>query len=487
MKLHHTETQEIASLKSGIDPKTARKYIKEGKLPSELKVSRKWCTRPDSFESVWPELESMLHNSPELEAKTLLEWLMVRDGEGSLFNWSHLRTLQRRIRNWRATHGVEQEVMFPQNIKPGRQSQSDYTHMNSLGICIAGEDFPHLLFHFMLPYSKWESIMICYSESFESLTSGYSAAIWELGAIPPEHRTDNLSAATHRFENSRVFNEKWDQFMAYHGAKPSRNNPGKGHENGSVEKSHDVLKSAIRQQLLLRGSKDFATLADYDCFLTQIVKRRNHNKKTKLAEEMDKFRPLPHKRWNAVRTLSVTVGPNSTISVLKGIYSVPARLIGYGLTVDVHQDYLEISYGRKLIETIPRLQNDQGSTINYRHIIGYLIRKPGAFAHYQYRESLFPRLVFRQAYDVLVIKSKSRAHKDYLGLLHLAMMNGENEVATALEILLEADQAPLPESIKNLLDLPSIPIVQVDTPNLAAYDTLLRAFINAQEIPHVTH
>lgn len=489
MKEKHTKTQEVAALKAGIDRKTARKYIKEGKLPSELKKDRDWRTRSDVFETVWPELTVMLKNSPGLEAKTLLEWLIERDSESPTFEWKQLRTLQRRVRDWRAMHGREQEVMFPQDIKPGRQSQSDYTYMNSLGIRIAGEAFPHLLYHFILPYSRWETVMICHSESFDSLTAGYSAAVWELGAVLPEHRTDNLSAATHRFKNSREFNIKWDQFMVYHGAKCSRNNPGKGHENGSVEKSHDLLKKEIKQQLLLRGSCDFATEDEYKLFLAQIMMRRNKNRQTKLAEELAKCLPLPPRRWNAMRTLSVTVGPNSTISVLKGIYSVPARLIGYGLTVDVHSDNLAVRYGKKLIETIPRLENDQGNVINYRHIIGYLVRKPGAFAHYQYRESLFPRVIFRHAYDALILQDPVRGHKDYLKLLHLAAMNTEADVATALELLLVADQEPLPANVKGLLDLPStgVPTVQVTPPNLASYDVLLGAFTSAQEVLHVSH
>jgi Integrase core domain len=488
MKEKHTRTQAIAALKAGMNRKTAAKYLKKGKLPTELKKDRDWKTRSDAFEPVWPELQSMLESAPGLEAKTLLEWLMERDG-GEIFHGGQLRTLQRRVRDWRATCGREQEVMFPQDIQPGRQSQSDYTHMDSLGIRVAGEAFPHLLFHFILPYSRWEAVMVCYSESFDSLTAGYSAAVWELGSVPPEHRTDNLSAATHRFENSRAFNQRWDQFMAHHGAQPSRNNPGKGHENGSIEKSHDLLKKDIRQQLLLRSSRDFTTLSDYESFLSKIMQRRNKNRKVKLEEELEKFLPLPMQRWDAVRTLSVTVGPSSTISVLKGIYSVPSRLIGYGLSVDVHSDYLEVRYGSKIIETIPRLANDLGSKINYRHIIGYLVRKPGAFAHYQYRDSLFPKVIFRQAYDVLVEKSAACGHKDYLKVLHLAAMNGEAEVAAALEILLEAKKIPYPGDVKQLLDLPSVgmPTVQVTPPKLSSYDALLSTFTNSQGVPHVIH
>jgi len=486
MKLQHIHTQEVVALKTGIDRKTARKYLKKGQLPSECKKDRQWRTRSDVFEPVWPTLSAMLESTPGLEAKTLLEWLIEQSGDTS-YHWGQLRTLQRRVRDWRVFHGREQAVMFPQRIQAGRQSQSDYTCMNSIEIRIAGEAFPHLLFHFMLPYSRWEMVMVCYSESFDSLTAGYGAAVWALGAVAPEHRTDNLSAATHRFGSSRAFNEGWSRFLAHHGVKPSRNNPGEGHENGSVEKSHHLFKNAVEQHLLLRGSRHFVTLADYETFLGEVTQRRNQGRQTRLAEDLEKFLPLPLQRWQAIRTLSVTVSPASTISVLKGVYSVPARLIGYGLTVDIHPDHLEVRYGRRVIETLPRLPNDRGAAVHYRHVIGYLVRKPGAFAHYQYRECLFPQVLFRQAYDALVEKNPARGHTHYLKMLHLAAMNSESEVAAALAVLLEAGQLPLPETLKALLDLPSAapPTIQVSPPQLTAYDTLLYGFISTQEVSHV--
>jgi len=150
------------------------------------------------------------------------------------------------------------------------------------------------------------------------------------------------------------------------------------------------------------------SIEDYEGFLHKIMKQRNQSRRERLAEDMAHFLPLPDRRWEGVRTLSVTVGPASTISVLKGVYSVPSRLIAYGLDVDVYPDYLNIRYGKKVIETMPRLPNDRGVAINYRHIIGYLLRKPGAFAHYQYRECLFPRVAFRKAYDALMEHSPAR-------------------------------------------------------------------------------
>ncbi len=478
MKLKQTHSQEVAGLKVGVTRKTARKYIKESKLPSELKQQRNWLTRSDCFEEVWPKLAAMLQNAPGLEAKTLLEWLIEQNDKIPPFHYGQLRTLQRRVRDWRALHGPEKSVIFPQNILPGKQSQSDCTCMNSLNIRVAGAAFPHLLFHWMLPYSRWETVSICYTESFASLTAGYSAAVWELGAVAPEHRTDNLTAATHSFGNGREFNKSWNDFLKHHGVKPSRNNPGESHENGSVEKSNDLIKKNVEQQLLLRGSRDFASIDDYNGFLQRIMKQRNQSRQARLAQDLAHFLPLPKRRWEAVQTISVTVGPASIISVFKGIYSVPSRLIGYGLDVDIYHQHLNVRYGRKVLESIPRLANDRGVSVNYRHIIGYLLRKPGAFSHYQYRDSLFPRVVFRKAYDILMEQSPARGHKNYIKVLHLAAIGSENDVACALEILLESDEMPLPEAVKNLLDIPSSghPAVHVTPPQLSDYDRLLTTF-----------
>jgi hypothetical protein len=482
MKMNNINTKEVAALKAGVDRKTARKYLKEGELPSELKQIRHWKTKPDIFESAWPILEAMLKNNAKIEAKTLLAWLMTQEQWKDIFKENHLRTLQRRVRDWQALYGPEKEVMFCQDIQPGRQSQSDYTCMNSIGVFIAGEAFPHLLFHFMLPYSRWEAVMVCYSESFASLTLGYTTAVFELGAVAPEHRTDNLSAATHRIGSDRDFNKDWLEFLGHYGVKPSRNNPGVANENGSVEKSHDLLKKAVDQQLILRGSRNFIALEDYEKFVKGISKSRNCGREVRLAEDLKKFLSLPERRWHSPESISVTVNPTSTITVLKGIYSVPARLIGYGLTVDIYPDSLEIRYGKKVVETLPRLPKGRGVSINYRHIIAYLVRKPGAFAHYQYRECLFPRAIFRKAYDALIKQSPARGHKDYLKVLHLAAITNETDVATALEVLLEANQLPIVETLKELLNLNSKPpIVYVKSPSLLDYDSLLSSFISAPE------
>ena len=475
MKLIKRHTQEVAAMKTGMTPKTARKYIKSGKVPSEFKKPRKHLTRMNAFLDVWPEIESLLVRAPGLEAHTILVDLIER--YPAQFTMNQLRTLQRRVRRWRATHGSDKETFFLQKIVPGRQSQSDYTWMNTLNITISGQPYPHILFHFMLPFSRWETVSICKSESFDSLAVGYEAAIWELGGVVKEHRTDNLTAATKQIGSRREFTRRWDSLMQHYGAKPSRNNPGKGHENGSVEKSHDLFKKAVDQQLLLRGYRDFASVEDYKTFLKDICKRRNHGCEPRLKEELPLLLPLPEDKWYRPKVIFARVCKTSTIRVLKGIYSLPSRLIGYALTVMVWPNELEVFYGQSLICRMPRLANDQGVSINYRHIIHQLVRKPGAFENYIYREELFPRIEFRRAYDRLKAASPHRCHKDYLQILHLAAIGNEDTVATALDVILSTKELPGVKTIKALTDLPSsdVPEVHIDKPDFAPFDALIYA------------
>ena len=229
-------------------------YLKSGKLPSECRPERTWRTRPDPYESVWPEVEGILKRSPTVEATTVFDHLnRVHEGK---FEEGQLRTLQRHIKQWRARNGELKEVMFPQRHEPGHQAQSDFTFMNSLGMTIAGQPFPHLLYHFVLTYSNWETTTLCFSESFESLTLGVQNAIWELGAVPAEHRTDRLSAAVNNLKKG-VFTRRYQTLLDHYGMKWSRTQAGKAHENGDVEQAHHRLKRAIEQELLLRGSRDF--------------------------------------------------------------------------------------------------------------------------------------------------------------------------------------------------------------------------------------
>lgn len=451
---------------------TARKYARRGGQQL-ISKDRDYRTRRDPFADVWDQLQAMLTRDEGLEAKTLMQWLLETYPEQ--FRPTHLRTLQRRVCQWRALHGQGKQIFFPQNIQPGKQSQSDYTWCNELNVTIAGEPFEHMLFHFMLPFSRWETVSIAFAESFQSLTEGYAAAVKELGGVAPEHRTDNLAAAV-PIGQRKAFQKRWKDFLSHYGVRPTSNNPNQSNENGSVEKSHDLLKRALDQRLKLRGSRDFPSRTAYEEFLQAVVYRRNKDRKQRLSEELRLLQQLPRREWSAPQELFVSVRPWSTVSILRSLYSVPSRLVGARLRALVYAERVELYYGKNLVQEMQRIRPGE-LAINYRHVIGHLVRKPGAFRNYQYRDELFPSAVFRKAFDLLELAGQD--DKEYLKILYTAAMDGENQVETALTLLFEMDQLPTETAVKQLLvTRHEVPEVNIKMPHLSLYDGLLVGQLN---------
>ena len=425
----------ISAMKTEMDEKTARKYRDTGKLPSELKKEHTWRTRIDPFEDVWGEVAAMLDEAPKLEALTIFRDLQRSYPER--FHDGQLRTLQRKIKRWRATEGPPKEVMFPQEHYPGRLSQSDFTHMGGLGITIGKQPFDHLLYHFTLTKSNWETGNVCFSESFESLSEGFQRATWELGGATEFHQTDSMSTAVNKDGNPEEFTRRYTALMDHYRVKPMRINPGEAHENGDVEQSHFRFKQAVDQELMLRGSRDFVVREEYEAFLRQVFKQRNSGRKHKIEIERKTLKPLPEKKLDSFKEVEKSVSRNSTILVNKNIYSVTSRLIGEKVKVRVHAERLEVRYAQRLVEEIPRLRGEGKHKIQYRHIIDSLLRKPGAFANYKYKQDLFPTTRFRMVYDGLLKTRTARsAAKEYLQILNLAAKESESLVDEAIRILL---------------------------------------------------
>jgi hypothetical protein len=466
----------LAAAKAGMDEKTARKYRSLGKLPHEVKVEHGWRTRENPFDEVWAGMEEKLRINSGLEAKTLFEDLQRR--YPGRFGDGQLRTLQRRVKLWRALEGPPREVYFPQVHKPGELCQSDFTSMNSLGVTIQRQPFEHLLYHFVLTYSNWETGTICFSESFESLSEGLQNALWESGGVPERHRTDRLSAAVQKPDHLEEFTQRYRALLDHYGLEGDKTQADSPNENGDVEQRHYRFKKALEQSLMLRGSRDFASRQDYAVFLGKLFAQLNAGRLERFKEESGVLRRLPARRLESCKKLWVRVGPSSTIRANHNVYSVDSRLIGEEIQVRLYAEHLEVCYGQRCLERIPRLRGEGKHRIQYRHIIDWLVRKPGAFENYRYREELFPTHRFRMAYDELRRRHPSRAAKEYLEILHLAARENEAAVDNALRMLLGKELPIRLEAVERIVGNPGeipwpvqIVVREVD---LAAYDALLR-------------
>src|ERR1035437_9567942 len=461
-----------------MDAKTARKYRRLGRVPSELPAAPRWRTRPDPFAEVWAEIRELLEGNAGLEAKTVFEYLQRR--YAGCFEDGQLRTLQRRVKSWRATEGPAKEVFFAQQHPPGRLGASDFTHMEELDVTIQGQSFPHLIYHFVLTYSNWEAGTVCYSESFESLCEGLQNAVWKLGKVPQRHRTDRLSTAVSNTTNPAEFTERYQGLLRYYGLEGEKTQAGHGNENGDVEQRHHRFKRAVAQELLLRGSRDFGSVEEYERFLQALFVRLNAGRKQRLTEEMAVMKELPERRMESCKRERVKVDSGSLIYVDRNVYSVPSRLIGEQVEARLYMDQVEVWYGQKKVEQMPRLRGRRKHRVDYRHIIDWLVRKPGAFEHYRYRDELFPTSRFRMVFDVLQCQlGRPKGSKEYLKILELAAKEGESKVDEALHRLLQdaggGVNAELVGEAIGAESLGSMREVHVAAVDLQRFDELFRA------------
>jgi len=477
MKMIQKEkTLQIAADKADMDVKTARKYRDNRQLPSQCKPDRHWRTRPDVFEDVWDWTAEQLEENPGLEAKTLFEAIQ-RDYPGK-FQDGQLRTYQRRLSEWRAIFGPEREVFFAQIHKPGQLCQSDFTHMSNLGVTINGILFPHMIYHFVLTYSNWETCTICFSESFESLSEGLQNALWELGGVPFRHRTDSLSTAVINTVNPKEFTGRYKALTNHYKLEAQKTQANHPNENGDVEQRHYRFSRAVEQALMLRGSPDFSSREEYEEFLKKLLRQLNAGREKRFLEELKVLRRLPQKRRDDFTEFKVKVRPGSTINVCKNKYSVNSRLIGRTVKVNVYAEKIEVRYAQRKIDTVKRLRGSGKHLINYRHVIRSLVRKPGAFENYRYRDDMFPTIRFRMAYDALSERMSSRkADREYLRILELAANESEVGVDDAIRLLLDEDGAISFDAVNKIVmsgQKPSSPTeISIDDVDITSYDGLL--------------
>jgi transposase InsO family protein len=486
MQDRHRHSQRIAAARAGFSERTARRLDADPRLPSQRRPTR-GRTVPDPLEGVWEAvLVPILERDPSVQAVTLLRHLQMTEPEA--FPDDRVRrTLERRVRDWRALHGPARDVIFRQTPEPGRMALSDFTDAGELGVTMAGEPFAHRLYHFILAYSGWEHVGVVQGgESFTALAENLQDALWTLGGVPREHRTDSLSAAYRNLDRDAAEDatRRYAEFCAHYGMTASRNNPGEAHENGAVESHNRHLKTALDQALILRGHRDFADIAAYRAFVDQLVARRNRRREAAVRIEAKALRPLPARRTTDFTEIVTRVTRTGGFLVHSVFYSAPARLIGQRLRVHVYDDRIEAFLGSTHVLSHPRRRGrDDGACvhqIDWRHVIHALRRKPGALAGLVYRDSLFPRTEYAAAWaalsDALPQRDACRRMVELLWLAHKEAC--EAELAHLIAEELNRGDLPDADTLRTRLE-PRGRAMPADIPvaltGLAQFDALLEA------------
>jgi len=480
MKYRQTDTPPVAAARASFSTSTAYRFDKDRRLPSQKKGARS-RRRPDPFADVFEiEVVPMLKAAPGVRPIAIFEEMLRRHPE---LGAGIRRTLERRIRAWRAIHGEEQEVIFRQTHEPGHVGLSDFTDMGELGIRIAGAPLVHRLYHFVLAYSGFEHAeVVLGGESFTALASGLQNALWALGGVPQEHRSDSLSAAFRNLDHDAAEDQtrRYEALCAHYGMQATRNNPGLAHENGAIESRHGHLKRAIAQAPLLRASADFDSLDAYRDWLADLLARRNARRDKLVGLERAALRSLPPRRTTDYDEALVTVTRSSGFVLRKVFYTVPSRLIGYRLKLRIHDDRLECFLGQRHVLTLPRGRppgdGRRIQVVDYRHVIHALKRKPMALLNLVYRDQLFPRAAYAGAFEALLAAQPDRkACQTMVGLLALAHERGcEADLAQALDQDLAAGQLPDLRILEARFapDPARVPDVTVALTPLSDYDEL---------------
>ncbi len=474
--------QVTSAAKAGVSERTGRR-IETGELQPGSKRKRDWRTRVDPFAAAWDsEVIPLLQKNHKLTPITLFEKLQ-KDHPGE-YQDSKLRTFQRRVSAWKALYGPDQEVMFRQEQVVGRMGLSDFTKLKEVTITIQGQPFVHLLYHFRLAFSGWCSVKIVHGgESYTALAEGLQDALWRLGAVPHEHRSDSLSAAYRNLNKDAVEDStrRYHQLCRHYSMEPTRNNRGKGHENGAIESPHGHLKKRIKQALLLRDSNDFSSEGSYARFLAEVVSDINSRKQDKIDHEHQYLQPLPLQRTADYTEAVVPVSTTSTIQIKRILYTVPSRLIGEKLRVHVYDSRLECYLGSTCTVTLPRAfvsdNNHRGRQVDYRHVIGSLEKKPQAFRYSQLRDDLLPDETYKEVWNWLDQEMEARkACKTMVGILALAhRADCEQQLGEYLQEMMAGSTLPRLLDLQHKFDTrePSVPDIQVKQPPVSDYDSLL--------------
>jgi hypothetical protein len=476
-----SQTTPVAAAKAGFSTATGYRIEADPRPPSQKQAPR-GRRRPDPLAAIWDsEVVPILKATPHLRAIAVFDELRRRHPE---LTPGVRRTLERRMRGWRAVEGPQRDVIFRQEHEPGRLGLSDFTDTAELAVTVDRVLLEHRLYHFRLAFSGFaHAHVVLGGESFVALAEGLQNALWALGCAPKEHRSDSLSAAFRNLDAGAEadLTQRYEALMRHYAMKPTRNNKGVAHENGSIESPHGHLKRALEDALLLRGSRDFDDLDAYRRFIDEVVGRGNARNRQRIELERPHLAALPKRKTSDYEEKVVTVTTSGGFILRRVFYTAPSRLIGHRLRVHLYDDRLECFLGATPVMTLRRGRqppgNKTGHVVDYRHVIHALRKKPMALLNLVYRDGLFPLPAYARAFETLrQCEGDKQACKVTVELLALAHERGcERELARALEEALEAGRSPDIKTLRARFgpSLQAMPVVVVKLTTPGAYDELI--------------
>jgi len=468
------ETQELAAAKSGMSISSGYRTEKGLRKPKKPRIHR---TRIDPIVDIWEsDLLPLLQAEPTLTGLTLWEYL--DDNYPEEYSYSLLRTLQRRVADYKLEHGPSKDVIFRQSFPAGVQGMSDFTHPDTK-ITIAGIEFEHIIYQFVLTHSHHRYAQVMRGgESFSALSEGLQNAFAHIGGVPLESKTDSLSAAYKNAYEEKTLTDNYSKLCQHYGLKAIRNTKGVSHENGSVETANRALKHRIDQAIKLRGSHDFATIEDYQKLIDAQVKRLNKRSVSRFSQEQKALRPLPKYRFMDYEEIATKVTTSSTITIKRTLYSVPSKLIGANLKILLYHDRLECYVGTNKITTLNRVYTHKGQPrarlIDYKHVVDSLVKKPQAFRYSQIQQDLMPSELYKQLWQLSNEQFDSHsACKWMVTVLKIASIsNDENALA---QNLLDKDKLPGTKTLQDqyLIKTQALPDITQRQHDINDYDGLL--------------
>ena len=469
------ETQELAAAKSGMSISSGYRTEKGLRQPKKPRTHR---TRKDPLADIWEsELLPLLHKEPTLTGLTL--WEHLDDNYPEKYPYGLLRTLQRRIVNYKLEHGPSKDVIFRQSFPAGVQGMSDFTHPDTK-VTIAGTEFKHIIYQFVLTHSHHRYAQVMQGgESFSALSEGLQNAFAHIGGVPLMSKTDSLSAAFKNAYEEKTLTDNYNKLCQHYGLKAIRNTKGVSHENGSVETANRALKHRIDQAIKLRGSNDFATIKDYQKLINAQVKRLNKRSVSRFIQEQKALRPLPKYRFMDYQEIATKVTTSSTITIKRTLYSVPSKLIGANLKILLYHDKLECYVGTNKITTLNRVYTHKGQPrarlINYKHIIDSLVKKPQAFRYSQIQQDLLPSELYKQLWNQCNVQFDSHsACKWMVSVLKIASMSDDANILA--QKLLNMDKLPSTKTLQDqyLIKAQTVPDTTPRQHDIEGYDRLLK-------------